>query len=221
MDNYKKRQQKKHGSDFKPTSRADEGRRTKMRMERETTDSSNKESSGKISNSTSSSLHKRPQHNGRGEGSRGQSPRPGFDPRTNGLYETSTKGPSLPPQPGFDPETNYELYKTSGRGSSLPPRPSANEKKVVNWRLACFMCNEYLTRGTLLGRPWPPQDSKPNCHESDEKLQPKSGCLDQDGDECRREKERLYHTITDFLKEGDVHLPGIVNPSQVAAWLGL
>jgi hypothetical protein len=82
-----------------------------------------------------------------------------------------------------------------------------NEKKVVNWRLACFMCNEYLTRGTLLGRPWPPQDSNPNWHENN--------------DESRREKERLYHTLTDFLQAGDAHLPGIVNPSQLAAWLGL
>jgi len=239
MDKSKKRQQQQQESDFNPRRPADEGRRTKMRMGKEITDSS-----GKNSNCTSSSLYKQSQPNGEG-GSTGRSPRPGFDlqthdnlyktsarapglpprpgfdPQTNdNLYKTSTIGPSLPPRPGFDPQTNDNLYKTSARSPNLPPQLSVNETKVVNWRLACFMCNEYLTRGTLLGRPWPTQDSKPNWHENNDKSQ-QSHSLDQDGDESRREKERLYHTLTDFLQAGDVHLPGIVNPSQLAAWLGL
>jgi hypothetical protein len=192
MDKSKKRQQQQQESDFNPRRPADEGRRTKMRMGKEITDSS-----GKNSNCTSSSLYKQPQPNGEG-GSTGRSPRP-----------------------GFDPQTNDNLYKTSARSPNLPPQLSVNETKVVNWRLACCMCNEYLTLGTLLGRPWPTQDSKPNWHENNGKSQPKSGSLDQDGDESRREKERLYHTLADFLQAGDVHLPGIVNPSQLAAWLGL
>jgi len=199
MDKYKKRQQQQYASDFRSRWPADEGRRTKVRMEKERPDSNNNDSSGKNSNSTSSSPHKQPQSNGEGEG--------------------GSRSRSL--RPGFDPQTNDNLYKTSARGPNLPPRPSVKETKVVNWRLACFMCNEYLTRGTLLGRPWPQRDSKPNSHENNDKSQPKSGSLDQDGDESKREKERLYHTLADFLQAGDVHLPGIVNPSQLATWLGL
>jgi hypothetical protein len=183
LDNYEKQQQHEWG--FRRRKLLDDGRRTKMRKEKETTQRNNhNDSNGTNSNSTSSSLHKQTlPHRGEGGGSRGRSPRPGFEPQT--------------------------LYKTYSRGPNLSPRRSLNAKKLVNWRLACFMSNEYLTRGTLLGRPWPPQDSN------------NSKNPDREADESRREKERLYYTLTDFLRAGDVHLPEIVNPSQMAAWLGL
>jgi hypothetical protein len=44
---------------------------------------------------------------------------------------------------------------------------------------------------------------------------------EEESPESRKEKERLYYTFADFLRSGDVHIPGIVNPSQLAAWLGL
>lgn len=183
MDKYKQQQQ--HEPDFRRRRSPDEGRGTKMKKEKDKTDNDN-DSSGTNSNSTTSFLRKQPQsHGGIGGGSRGRSHRAGFDPLTD----------------------DNLLYKTSIRGPNLQPQRSVNEKKAVNWRLACFMCNEYLTRGTLLGSPWPPQDSNPNGQ--------------QNNDESRRDKERLYHTLTDFVQAGDVHLPGIVNPSQLAAWLGL
>jgi len=198
MDKYKKQQQ--HDLDFRRKRPADEGRRTKMRRENETTESNNNDSSGTNSNSTSSALLKQPQLNGEGGGrSRGRSPRT-----------------------GFDPQTEDKPYKTSVRSPNLPPRRPVNEKKVVNWRLACFMSHEYLTRGTLLGKPWQPQDSNPKCrHENNDKSELRSSSVDQEGDESKREKEKLYLTLADFLRAGDVHLPGIVNPSQLTAWLGL
>lgn len=192
MDTYKKQQQQQHDLDFRWKKAADEGRRTKMTREKKTTESNNHDSSGTNSNSTSSSLHNHPQLNEEGGRSRGRSPRTRFDPETE--------------------------YKTSFRSPNLPPRRPVNEKEVVNWRLACFMANEYLTRGTLLGTPWLPQDSNPKCrHGNNDKSELRFGSLD----ESRREKERLYDTVADFLRAGDVHLPGIVNPSQLAAWLGL
>lgn len=194
MDKYK--QQQRHESDFRRRRPVDEGRRTKMRMERETTDN---DRSGTNSKFTFSSLRKQSQPHGGIGGSRGRFLRPGFDPLTD----------------------ENLLHKTCAGVPNLPPQRSVNEKNVVNWRLACFMCNEYLTLGTLLGSPWPPQDSIPNWHEITDKSEPKSGSRNENEDESRRDKERVYHTLTDFLRAGDVHLPGIVNPSQLAAWLGL
>jgi hypothetical protein len=75
------------------------------------------------------------------------------------------------------------------------------------------MANEYLTHGTLLGKP-PPQDSNTERHEV-------TSATEEESPESRREKERLYYTLADLLRAGDVHIPGIVNPSQLAAWLGL
>lgn len=172
----------------------DYGRRMKMKREMETMNNNHNNSSGTNAKSTSSTLHNQPQLHRGGGGSRDRSPRPGFEPRTDD-----------------------KLYKSYAGGLNLSLRrsvPPVNEKKLVNWRLACFMSNEYLTRGTLLGRPWPPQDSN-------DESKAKSGSLDENADESRSEKERLYRTLTDFLRAGDVHLPGIVNPSQLASWLGL
>lgn len=171
----------------------------KIRKEKETTERNNNDSSRANPKATSSSLHKQWQpHGSKGGGSRGRSLRRGFDPRTsdNGLYKTSAGG-----APCF-----------------LPVR-STNEKKAVNWRLACFLANEYLTCRTLLGRPWPPKDS--NRHEEIHQSAPMSESLNEVEYESRKEKERLYYTLADFLRTGDVHLPGILNPSQLAAWVGL
>lgn len=197
MDRYKQQQQ--HDLAFSRRKPVDDGRRTKMRQEKETTENSNyNDSNGTNFNSTSFSLHKQLQpYRGVG-GSRGRSPRR-----------------------GFEPQTDDELYKTNARCPNLSPRRPVNAKKLVNWRLACFMSNEYLTRGTLLGRPWPPQDSNPNWHGISDKSKSKFASLDQDEAESRREKEAMYHTLTDSIRAGDIHFPGIVNPSQLAARLGL
>jgi len=191
MDKYKRQQQ--HESDFRGSRPVDEDRRTKARKEKEITEIN--------SSSGSSSLFKQPQpHGGIGGGSIGQSPRT-----------------------GFDPQTDDTLYKTSvRRSSSLPRRRPENENKTVNWRLACFLAHEYLTGRTLLGSQWPPQDSNSKRgHGNSDKPNPKFVAFDKDTDEKRNDKERVYHTLADSLRTGDVHLPGIVNPSQLASWVGL
>lgn len=196
-----KKQQQQRDVEFRRRKPVDYGRRTMMQRENETTDSNhNYNCSSKNSNSTSSYLHNQQQsYRRRDRGSRGRSARP-----------------------GFDPQSDDSLYKDSIRNPNLQVRRSVNEKKLVNWGLACFMSNEYLTRGTLLGRPWPPQESNPSGHRMYCKSTPESASLDQDEDESRRDKQAaLYHTVTDSLRTGNVHLPGIVNPSQLAAWLGL
>lgn len=184
----KQQQQQQQELACTPRNSADYGKRTEINREKEATDHNNN-NSGTNPNSTSSFLKKQQLH--RGGGSRGRLARPGFEPRTNEKLNT--------------------IYTGS---PNLSSRRSVNEKKLVNWRLACFLSNEYLSRGTLLGSLWPPQDSN-------SKSKPMSGSSDENADEIRREKERLYGTVTGFLRDGDVHLPGIMNPSQLASWLGL
>lgn len=181
------KQQQQQELACRPRKPVDYGRRTEINREKEATDHNN--NSGTNPNSRSSFLKKPHLH--RGGGSRGRLARPGFEPRTNEKLNT--------------------IYAGS---PNLSSRRLVNEKKLVNWRLACFLSYEYLSRGTLLGSLWPPQDSN-------SKSKPMSGSPDENADEIRREKERLYATVTGFLRDGDVHLPGIMNPSQLASWLGL
>eukprot|EP01018_Ginkgo_biloba_P022515 Gb_14928 [translate_table: standard] len=120
--------------------------------------------------------------------------------------ESSTETPSLK----F--HTQQPLLPPSKALPSPLPLPlplqnnSQNPSKHVNWRLACFLANEYLSRGTLLG----------NDRWQHDKIQ-----QEQSPAESRRYKQRLYLILMDFLRSEDVQIPGIVNPSQLAAWLGL
>ncbi|GLJ36399.1 hypothetical protein SUGI_0730830 [Cryptomeria japonica] len=119
---------------------------------------------------------------------------------------------SQSPPAGFDP------LPIASNGHKIPPPclpPSG--AKAVNRRLACFLAREYLHRGTLLGKPWPPQDSNTTPREN-ATAQPKKKLR---GDEAAREQEALYSTLTtDFLRSDDIHIPGIFNPTQMAAWFG-
>ncbi|GLJ36433.1 hypothetical protein SUGI_0731580 [Cryptomeria japonica] len=98
-----------------------------------------------------------------------------------------------------------------------PPRLPSSPAKAVNWRLACFLASEYLSGGTLLGKPWPTEDSDTIPWEN-YTPRPKKKLR---GHEASREKEALYSTLTaNFLLSDDIHIPHIFNPSQLAAWLG-
>ncbi|GLJ36401.1 hypothetical protein SUGI_0730850 [Cryptomeria japonica] len=119
---------------------------------------------------------------------------------------------SQSPQAGFDP-----LAIVSNRHKIPTPCLPPSGAKAVNRRLACFLAREYLHRGTLLGKPWPPQDSN-STPRGNTTAQPKKNLR---GDEATREQEVLYSTLTtDFLRSDDIHIPGIFNPSQMAAWFG-
>ncbi|XP_057816764.2 uncharacterized protein LOC131030099 [Cryptomeria japonica] len=106
---------------------------------------------------------------------------------------------SRSPSPGFDPLAVASNAHKISLSSSPPSRA-----KWVNRRLACFMAREYLSRGTLLGKPWPPQDSNMTPPEN-ATAQPKKNLQ---GDKAAREREALYYTVTtDFLRSDDSHIP--------------
>ncbi|GLJ36423.1 hypothetical protein SUGI_0731330 [Cryptomeria japonica] len=119
---------------------------------------------------------------------------------------------SRSPLPGFDP-----LAVTSNAHKMPPPSSAHSRSKAVNWRLACFLAREYLCHGTLLGKPWPLQDSN---------LRPQGIGTAQSKkelhtDKAASEREAQYFTFTtNFLRSDDTHIPGICNPSQMVAWLG-
>ncbi|GLJ36422.1 hypothetical protein SUGI_0731320 [Cryptomeria japonica] len=120
---------------------------------------------------------------------------------------------SRSPSPGID----RHAMASNAHKISLSTAPPSRTK-AVNRRLACFMAREYLSRGTLLGKPWPPQDSNMTPQENATAQEKKN----LQGDKAASEREALYYTLTtDFFRSDDIHIPGIYNPSQMAAWLGL
>nr|VVV80595.1 unnamed protein product [Nymphaea colorata] len=80
---------------------------------------------------------------------------------------------------------------------------AAPEPKPTNHLLACYLAHEFLTRGTLLGSSF----RRPEVEPTAKAEQP--------------HPRQAYADVACLLKGDGVHLPGIVNPSQLARWVGI
>lgn len=93
--------------------------------------------------------------------------------------------------------------------------------KMPNPVLAGYMAYEYLTKGSLLGEKFDParakavpvnalaepKKRKPSPEEAEKsKLKPKS-------------KNESYVEVASLLRSDGTHIPGIVNPTQLAQWI--
>ncbi|KAK8623809.1 hypothetical protein V6N13_065172 [Hibiscus sabdariffa] len=92
---------------------------------------------------------------------------------------------------------------------SPPPSPNCSNRV-----LAGYMAHEFLTKGTLLGQKFEPAQAE---------LVPVTGPL-ADSREVRADTEpkegsRSYAEVASILKDGGAHIPGIVNPAQLARWV--
>ncbi|VVA98574.1 unnamed protein product [Arabis nemorensis] len=78
-----------------------------------------------------------------------------------------------------------------------------------NWLLAGYMAHEFLTCGTMLGRKlypgWAevgPLVSSPQQHR-----------------ETKEEAHQNYSDVASMFKTDGTHVPGVVNPTQLAHWI--
>ncbi|XP_018859659.2 uncharacterized protein LOC109021478 [Juglans regia] len=116
------------------------------------------------------------------------------------------------------------LEPSSKRSTSKPagcvdPIPS-------NRLLAGYLAHEFLTRGTLLGRPWDPAQKEAIPVSGRGKQRDDGGAEPRGGAERRRgrrqvEDHQRYVELANLLKTGGAHVPGIVNPTQLACFLQL
>ncbi|MQM01693.1 hypothetical protein Taro_034446 [Colocasia esculenta] len=86
-----------------------------------------------------------------------------------------------------------------------------------NRLLAGYLAHEFLTKGTLFGKRWghpaarpsPPARPHPEAKEPIQQEQ-------QPG-----KSPMAYAEVAQLLKTEEAHLPGVVNPTQLARWLQL
>ncbi|KAK7345744.1 hypothetical protein VNO77_16355 [Canavalia gladiata] len=135
-----------------------------------------------------------------------------FD-RPKPIPATTTKlpKPDKPiPRPSPEPMTG-----TTSNSKALESKPS-------NHLLAGYLAHEYLTKGTLLGQPWGP-------HRAGKSMEDGGGGGGEEGEAaeaappCRKteEERERYAEMAGLLKGGGTHLPGVVNPTQLARFLHL
>ncbi|KAE9619394.1 hypothetical protein Lalb_Chr02g0152661 [Lupinus albus] len=109
-----------------------------------------------------------------------------------------------------NPVSKPIIRPTASSGTSSSGVPS-------NHLLAGYLAHEYLTKGTLMGQPWAP---------SGEKLKGKEEDITEAAPPCRSSSEdekvkERYAEVAGLLKGGGTHLPGVVNPTQLARFLHL
>ncbi|CAH1447262.1 unnamed protein product [Lactuca virosa] len=156
--------------------------------------------------------------------------------------------PSRPIRP---PPPKLAKPKTVAPPSTAPIKPSskpsvsspAQAPANNNILLAGYLAHEYLHKGTLFGQlytPAPPASPATSSAGSKTMIQPSSGSLNGErgkavelkpklkpkpGEKKRIHEPQLvknqrYADVSQLLKDG-VHIPGIVNPSQLARFLHL
>ncbi|KAK5840837.1 uncharacterized protein LOC108475626 [Gossypium arboreum] len=92
-----------------------------------------------------------------------------------------------------------------------PPQPNCS-----NRLLAGYMAHEFLTRGTLLGQKFDPDRSEavPIVGSLAEPRKVKTGT-----EPMGKKEFPSYAEVASVLKDDGAHIPGIVNPTQLARWI--
>ncbi|OMO89716.1 hypothetical protein CCACVL1_07672 [Corchorus capsularis] len=115
----------------------------------------------------------------------------------------------------------------------------AAQPVLSNQLLAGYLAHEFLTRGTLFGQTWDPTRAQPAAAESrkeeikeeaEASERSKAGEPEPEPEpepkpkpklklREREEKHLRYAEVASLLKTDGAHIPGIVNPSQLARYL--
>ncbi|KAK3017541.1 hypothetical protein RJ639_007413 [Escallonia herrerae] len=145
-----------------------------------------------------------------------QHPRRILTPRKRRETEAFYPTKASQPQPAVTVTANTaSLFKQPAE-----PVPS-------NQLLAGYMAHEFLTRGTLLGQkfdpardvavplsPAEPKRGKPGSSQSRF-----GGEAEQSGGKSKPKSQQSYAEVAGLMKSNGAHIPGIVNPTQLARWL--
>ncbi|XVF72053.1 hypothetical protein PTKIN_Ptkin12aG0090500 [Pterospermum kingtungense] len=151
----------------------------------------------------------------------------------------NTKTMRLPPRRVSMPNNNKRKERDDFDLKHLTPAPTKLPKPVAplaasdkaahpvlsNQLLAGYLAHEFLTRGTLFGQTWDPNrpqqqtaaESRKGIREENEPSERSRGADAEP--KPREEKRQRYVEVAGLLKTDGAHIPGIVNPSQLARFL--
>ncbi|PIN06341.1 hypothetical protein CDL12_21105 [Handroanthus impetiginosus] len=132
--------------------------------------------------------------------------------------------PSTLPKP-LVPPTSVNRVVSGANQATTSSKGAEQQPLFSNRLLAGYMAYEFLTKGTLLGQkfdparaeavPMSPAESKRHrLSQSQSQIQP---CTE--GEPSGKSKPQSYVEVANLLKSDGVHIPGVVNPTQLARWI--
>lgn len=82
------------------------------------------------------------------------------------------------------------------------------------------MAYEFLTKGTLFGQKWDPARAEAVALSSSSGAEGKRAKPSQSGEAAEPSgQHQRYGELATLLKGEGAHIPGIVNPTQLARWI--
>ncbi|KAK2648871.1 hypothetical protein Ddye_016360 [Dipteronia dyeriana] len=85
--------------------------------------------------------------------------------------------------------------------------------------IAGYLAHEYLTKATLFGQPFDPSQAQAIPEPSKRSPEKKEEAEPSRGAEREEEKYQRYVEVASLMKTDGAHIPGIVNPTQLARFL--
>ena len=109
-----------------------------------------------------------------------------------------------------------EVFYSFKPSSAVTGPKSPCSPDCSNQLLAGYLAHEFLTRGTLLGQKLDPVGAEmiPIIGSSTEPRKP-----DKQETEQNLKEKQSYDEVASILKNDGTHVPGIVNPTQLAKWI--
>ncbi|KAF3512740.1 hypothetical protein F2Q69_00004170 [Brassica cretica] len=104
---------------------------------------------------------------------------------------------------------NHHAHTVQTTGASRK-RKDTTESATSNWVLAGYMAHEFLTCGTMLGRKLYPAWAE---------VGPLDTPSPQQHREVKKKTHQSYSEVSSVFKTDGIHIPGVVNPTQLAKWI--
>jgi hypothetical protein len=110
----------------------------------------------------------------------------------------------------------YAIKSSAVPASAPVPAPKPGEPLSSNRLLAGYMAYEFLTMGTLFGQKFDPAraSAEPLASSSAEWKRSKP-----EAEPGVKKEHQSYAEVASVLKTDGAHIPGIVNPTQLARWI--
>ncbi|KAG7652984.1 hypothetical protein ISN44_As01g003080 [Arabidopsis suecica] len=120
-----------------------------------------------------------------------------------------------PPPPNLAPPPVNPISRKSSTAAAEP----VGSNQLM---LAGYLSHEFLTNGTLFGEQWNPARAQagPFSAQSVEPSKVKPSHIIEPAEESDPKRKR-YVEVANLLRSDGAHLPGIVNPAQLARFLKL